>query len=628
MALMTHEEIEAAGAAEQLFSELEADVIEFKRLFFERKERPHFHAVLQPIFDLATQKIVAYEALIRGPVGTPLHTPAKLFPAARAAGLIDDLHIVCVNSAIKAFASAKVDGLLFINMYPQIVSNQAFDLARAARNLAAHGLKPEQVVIELTEDQQTFDFGQMREALKRFHDAGYRVAIDDLGEGFASLRLWSELKPTFVKIDKHFVQNSSNDPHKLNFLRAIAQIAEASGTSVIAEGVETIDELKAVQQLGIRYVQGYLIGRPAVMPDVEPPANVRQALNDKRVSVFGWAQANPRIARKAIHIAQSIQPANLTTPVKEVLLRFRADHNLLQVPVIQDDKLVGLIRRSFLEELLVISQRNGMSLEALTCGAVMSAPPLAVDGDLDLPALSSLLGQSEGARFGDGFAVLKDGQYVGFGYAQQLLREINTAHLRASRHLNPLTGLPGQVPITEHLVKLIDANVKFTVLFAEIYRMRGFNDELGFLHGDQLIADTAQILAEVCATGLDLVGHLSGGRFVALLQSDDWERKASAVVKMFEQQLHQVIPEPWRSRGVFEWTNKSGTVTELRNWPRLAIGVLPLAAGELDNRHEVMNHAKHICEAVKTRDVTGYAVGSVASASAKIADLVIIQAHS
>src|SRR5262249_22168839 len=145
------------------------------------------------------------------------------------------------------------------------IVQRGFDQSRAARFLASLGVDPKRVVIELTEDA-SFDFRQVRESLMLYRAMGFRVAIDDLGEGFASLRLWSELEPEFVKADKHFVTGIARDPTKLQFLRAIQHIAEASGARVVAEGIECGEDFQLVKELRIACGQGWFIGRPDKAP--------------------------------------------------------------------------------------------------------------------------------------------------------------------------------------------------------------------------------------------------------------------------------------------------------------------------------------------------------------------------
>ncbi len=227
-------------------------------------ERRAITVVFQPILALADARIVGHEALVRGPAGTWLEPPTALFAAAREAGCWERLAVLCIQETLRAFATHGSRGLLFLNMSPRLVQRPGFDPARARRFLESLALPPASVVIELTEDFPAITMRHLRESLLLYRSLGFRVALDDLGEGFSTLRLWSELRPEFVKADKHFVRGVARDPVKRQFLRSMQHIARRCGTQVIAEGVEEAEDLRAVRRLGVALAQGWLIGRPGV----------------------------------------------------------------------------------------------------------------------------------------------------------------------------------------------------------------------------------------------------------------------------------------------------------------------------------------------------------------------------
>jgi len=146
---------------------------------------------------------------------------------------------------------------------PQTVLEVCDDVQRISRFINDYGLDIAQVTIELTENQYIADQSIFSEALTLFRGADFRVALEDLGEGFSSLRLWSELQPDFIKIDMHFVQGVSADLVKYHFLKSLQHIAEGCGSSLVAEGVETMDDFCILRDLGINNAQGFLIGRAA-----------------------------------------------------------------------------------------------------------------------------------------------------------------------------------------------------------------------------------------------------------------------------------------------------------------------------------------------------------------------------
>jgi EAL domain-containing protein (putative c-di-GMP-specific phosphodiesterase class I) len=121
------------------------------------------------------------------------------------------------------------------------------------------GIAANRVVIELTENEQIIDMPGIQEALLHYRGQGFQIAIDDLGEGFANLRMWSEVRPEYVKIDKHFVHGIADDRIKYHFVRAMQDLAEICNASLVAEGVERAEDFACIRDMGISCVQGYFI---------------------------------------------------------------------------------------------------------------------------------------------------------------------------------------------------------------------------------------------------------------------------------------------------------------------------------------------------------------------------------
>ena len=127
---------------------------------------------------------------------------------------------------------------------------------------AAAGLAPERIVIELSEQFQVEDTELFVSAVKHYREFGFQIAIDDLGSGFSGLKLWSELQPDIVKIDRYFVDQLHRDPIKKAFVKNIIELAKSTGSLIVAEGIETSEELLFCRELGADIGQGYLLGRP------------------------------------------------------------------------------------------------------------------------------------------------------------------------------------------------------------------------------------------------------------------------------------------------------------------------------------------------------------------------------
>jgi EAL domain-containing protein (putative c-di-GMP-specific phosphodiesterase class I) len=223
-------------------------------------------AVFQPIVATSNLSIVGYEALIRGPMGSELELPAALFACARSLGRQRELEYACLRTIWTRFRWLALPGKLFVNVSASVLLAPDESGPELDEVLLSLEMEPTRVVIEITEEQAVTDYPRLHDVARRLSALGYEWAIDDLGAGYASLRLWLELQPACVKLDNAFVHGSDGDVLKRCFLDAVQQLALCSHARVIAEGVETAQELEVLRRLGIAYAQGYYIARPSAKP--------------------------------------------------------------------------------------------------------------------------------------------------------------------------------------------------------------------------------------------------------------------------------------------------------------------------------------------------------------------------
>ena len=549
--------------------------------------------VFQPIYAFRDARVIGYEALVRGPQGTALQTPAGLFAAAAGEGLAVELNVVCITEILRAFAARGFAGSLFLNVSPQLILQRGFDRNRAERFLGELGIAPDRVVIELTEDYPTFDFPVVHESLMLYRSMGFRIAIDDLGEGFASLRLWSELRPEFVKADKHFVTGVANDPVKAQFLRAIQDIAESAGAQVIAEGIETAADFKVVKDMGLACGQGWFIGRPAELPPARLPDELTRAQSDAKLPVLEAPRLRAGTEPTAHDFVRAVEAVTPQVPLARLLERFATSPTLVSIPVVGENGVEGVVGRGVMD--IVMASGAPHALAARPCLELADCAPIHAEASLGLGALAALLAESDARRLADGFVIVRNGRYLGMGTANDVMRSLQRSRVLAARYTNPLTMLPGQVPINEHLERLLAGRVPFTAWFVELDQMRGLNDSEGFSAGDALIHATAKLLEAQCEPGVDFAGHVAGSRFVMLMQSDDWRARTERMLADFPAILDAHVPKAARERGYFTVRRRDGR-DYVRPLPKLVIGVLPVLPGVFESRHEVVAVAKRAAE--------------------------------
>jgi EAL domain-containing protein (putative c-di-GMP-specific phosphodiesterase class I) len=218
-------------------------------------------ALYQPIVQLDDGEVVAYEALARGPNGSPLESPGELFAAAHRAGRLPELDLACRVAAVSGAAEGglRPPAALFINVEPEVLAGDQ------GHRVAGHGPSELDIFFEVTERALTLRPAQLLAAVERVREAGFGIALDDVGADRRSLALLPLLRPDVVKLDMTLIHNH---PSRLSgeIMNGVCAYAEQTGATIVAEGVETDRHLMAARSLGASLAQGWMFGRPAPLP--------------------------------------------------------------------------------------------------------------------------------------------------------------------------------------------------------------------------------------------------------------------------------------------------------------------------------------------------------------------------
>jgi EAL domain-containing protein (putative c-di-GMP-specific phosphodiesterase class I) len=220
--------------------------------------------VFQPLVEIATGRVLGYEALSRGPAGTALESPDALFAAARAVGRTLELDWVCRAQAYRAVLAAELDPRLtwFVNMEPTATRAACPPDLAGVVALAEQRLR---VVTEMTERAIAEDPSGLLAATAHCRDNGWGVALDDVGADPMSLALMPFVHPDVVKLDMQLL-HKPGDEHTARVVHAVGAYAEMSGAVILAEGIETAEHLAVARTMGATVGQGWYFGRPAPLP--------------------------------------------------------------------------------------------------------------------------------------------------------------------------------------------------------------------------------------------------------------------------------------------------------------------------------------------------------------------------
>ncbi|MGM0784571.1 MAG: bifunctional diguanylate cyclase/phosphodiesterase [Pseudomonadota bacterium] len=504
----------------------------------------------QPIVDAGRRTIHGYEALARGPEASPLRSPVRLFDVATQAGLLVELDLLCRRLAIQRFVTLGLPGQLFLNVMPATIVERDFREGLTLSFLHEAGLPPNRVVIELTEHMPIHDYALMRQAVAHYREMGFQVALDDLGAGHSSLRHWSELRPDFVKLDRHFVAGIDQAPAKREFLRSILDVARSLDCQLIAEGIETEQEHRCLWELdrGLSLLQGYFFARPSEAP----PHSITHLLPDH-------VPPCQEPARCACSIIRDIAAVPPDMPVPALVERFRRHPSLRCVPVVDRGRPLGVVRRNAF--LMLFTNPFSHSLYAKRqVRELADTQMLVAAADTPLAKLSQRVTAGDDGQQEDFVIVDGDGNYQGMGNIVDLLREITAIQVRQARHANPLTGLPGNILINETLSRWLERGEPFTAVYCDLDHFKAFNDAYGYARGDRVIIAVASLL-QAQADEADFVGHVGGDDFVLLLEDASWRDTCRRILEAFATIAPDFYDDGDRLAGGIHLENRQGVET-------------------------------------------------------------------
>ncbi|KVZ95706.1 EAL domain-containing protein [Burkholderia ubonensis] len=490
-------------------------------------------AVFQPIVDLGSGTVIAYEGLIRGPRGTDLETPAALFAQAARDGATIALEHAAAITCLDAFAALGCDGKLFLNFSAGAILALAREREHAYTLLERAQIAAERIVIELTEQNASTDLAQVAPAVASLRDAGIQFALDDYGTANASMNLWLRLHPDVVKIDRFFIHDIALDPLKFEAVRAMQHFAHASGAKLIAEGIEHERDLIVVRDMGICCVQGFLLGRPHAQPERVVAPAARDAIRAPHIAVFPDASRAARpsgtVAAKMLVAAPAL-PRDVTS--NDVLALFNRMPELHAVALVEHERPVALVnRRSFMDRFALPYHREVFGRKP--CLQFANDAPLMIENATTVEQLALLLANNDQRYLADGFVITEHGRYVGLGTGESLVRAVTEMRIEAARYANPLTFLPGNIPISAHIDRLLARDAGFHACYVDLNQFKPFNDQYGYWQGDEVLKYAATVLAGICDPQRDFLGHVGGDDFLVLFQSDDWRARAAAAIGRF-----------------------------------------------------------------------------------------------
>lgn len=513
--------------------------------------------VFQPIISLKDGKVHGYEALSRGPKDSMLEQPAALFDIARLHNKLWELEFLCRLKAIENASKFFPDTKIFLNVDPAIINDDKFKQGFTKDYLKKYNIDVQNIVFEITERNTIHDYQSFRKTIDNYKSQGYSIAIDDLGSGYSGLTTIAEIHPHYIKLDMNLVRNIDKDGLKYAMIKTFYEFSCIADMKIVAEGIEAENELKALVEIGVDYGQGYFIQKPS---ESFKPINIditRYIIEKNKEKLAPYSVASSAIVG---HICRNNPYTRPQALGSEVLNTFSKNPSLYALPVVDNNKVCGLImREKFFARLG--TQYGYMLHYNRPVSMVMNTHPIIVDFETKINIVSKIAVTRNEEELYDYIIVIKDSLYYGVVTIKDLLEKTTQMEVNYAKHLNPLTGLPGNMLIECRLTECLSEGCPYSILYVDIDNFKVYNDVFGFEAGDKMLQSLAHVLTGCVSTAAydnSFVGHIGGDDFIIVIEGYDIEDLCRSIISAFKQKLVDFYTKQTLEKGYVVARNRHG----------------------------------------------------------------------
>ncbi|OAT86508.1 GGDEF domain-containing protein [Desulfotomaculum copahuensis] len=557
--------------------------------------------VYQPVVALDSGRIFGYEALSRGPEDSFFANPLNLLAFAEKNNQLYTLEKIMREKALAGWTGEWRKQVLFLNISPQIIYDPAFHPDEINARLDELGIRPERLVLEITERTGIENFQAFQRSLETYRRHGFKVAVDDAGSGYSSLQAVAELQPEYIKLDLSLIRELDQNPVKRILVETFLTFAEKTGSRVIAEGIENSEELTRLRKIGIPLGQGFFLARPACPPPALSPAAVRHLACPAEVTSQRF---RPGGMVPVGSIPSSGAAVHAGTMTRE-LVDFFTEHPRVEGVAVLDDAgaPVGLVMRDKLFNQL--GTQFGFAIyHERPVSLVMDARPLTVEDDSPVEVVSQAAMGRPDLKVYDSIIVTRNRAYLGLVSVRQLLDAITSLQVETARFANPLTGLPGNRQIDAELLNRLGEGRPFSVIYSDLDHFKSFNDRYGFERGDQAIKLTADIMVETVARSGrpgDLVGHIGGDDFIIVTVTEAAEEVCRGVIAEFDRLITSLYDPEDREKGFIDTCDRQGRPVQLPLMT-ISLALIDCRPGQYAGPEELARVAAGLKKYAKSRE--------------------------
>ena len=515
--------------------------------------------VFQPIISLHDGEVLGHEALSRITCETEVESMEALFILAGKYNCLWELEQLCRTKAFEAafrFMIPPYNKKLFINVNPNVLHDETFQKGLTKEYLNQFQISPGNIIFEITERNVIKDITGFIATVDNYRSQDYKIAIDDAGAGYAGLNLISDINPNYIKLDMKLIRHVHTDSLKAALVKGMVELSKISGISIIAEGIETGEEMEALINLGVQYGQGYFIQLPeAEIKDIKPDIlQLIKKLNQKRNDVL----TNNIFSMAIENLCTNTKTITTRELVPDVYDIFKYEPGCIGLCVIEDNIPVGIVTKERIA--LKLSGQYGFALyQNKPISHVMDKSFLSVDCETPINIVSSIAMEREQDKLYDFIVITKNGRYLGTVTIRDLLRKTTEIEVAAAKHQNPLSGLPGNLMIEQKLQQCILNGRDYSVTYLDIDNFKAYNDVYGFENGDLVLKLLSCILLRNVHKN-EFVGHVGGDDFVIINDEHVEEEFFQQIKTQFETEVLEFYNQEDIEKGYIVTTNRRNMI--------------------------------------------------------------------
>ena len=527
------------------------------RLLNEILEGQYIRSVYQPIVSLADGNVYGYEALSRITNDNIKMNIEQMFKTADMINKSWELETLCRAKALKSFVYKDGEKKLFINVNPNIIYDEKFSDGFTKKHLNEYELDADNIIFEITERIAVLDSNAFLGSINHYKNQNYGIAIDDVGSGYSGLNIIADVRPNIIKLDMNLTRNIDKDITKQLLCKAMVDFAKSAGIKLIAEGIETEEELKTLIKLNVEFGQGFFLGIPQdSFNDIAPEKiNLIKNCNAKIYNEKMKSSVYPLIS----YLAKPGYTFLPTEKAEHIYETLRLNPNITEFTVVEDGIAIGFMSRATLNE--IFGGRYGYSLHSKKIiKQLLKTDFLRVNHSMPVDEVSRLAMQRSFEKLYDPIVVEREKKYIGIVTIKDLLESCTKVEIDTALHSNPLTGLPGNLLIEKEILHRVFGDSPYCITYYDIDNFKAYNDAYGFQNGDMMLSFVKDILKE-CAQKREFIGHIGGDDFIVICDYHDAQEYCQAVLDKFSTRVISLYRNEDVENGYIISKNRHG-VTE------------------------------------------------------------------